>query len=378
MQVMFACDMPADERLGSSRTPLRHAAELRKLGVDVSQVFSEDLLRFGGARVDQLTSPFRVASVLAARAASADVVDIAGYDGWLYAGLAHWLRPAQAIVARSNGLWYRAVETHGPRTQASARASLSRLYQTQLISRWERASFVAADMAVFLSRADAELVVSRGWKHPDQVAAVAPCADDTFASPVPLEQRQGVAFVGSFFYRKGSDILAAAMSEVLGARPTLQLTLFGAGLSEDAARSQFAEAVRPRVLVPPMMSPPDLARALAAQAVLVLPTRYEGFGIVVPEAMRAGLAVVVTPTGAGAELVRDGENGLHIPFEDAPATARAVTRLLDDPQLRIRLGRAAAEQEQTRTWSRTAADLLVVYERARDIARRRQRPNRDA
>jgi glycosyltransferase involved in cell wall biosynthesis len=115
----------------------------------------------------------------------------------------------------------------------------------------------------------------------------------------------------------------------------------------------------------------ELARRLGRFAVLVFPTRYEGFGLVVLEAMRAGLAVVTTPTGAGADVVRDGENGLRVPVGDVDATARAVGRLIDDDALRIRIGRAAVEEARARTWARTAHDLLAAYDRASSFAARR-------
>ena len=107
-------------------------------------------------------------------------------------------------------------------------------------------------------------------------------------------------------------------------------------------------------------------------AVLVFPTRYEGFGLVVLEAMRAGLAVVTTPTGAGKDVVRDGVNGLVVPIEDVAATAAAVTRLIDDPALRIQLAQEAVAEARGRLWSRTAAELTAVYERALALAARRK------
>lgn len=378
MRVVIACNYPGDEKLGSSRTPLRQIDELRKLGVDVTPLFAEDLpelpdapgLRSG--RAGQLSAPARIAKALWARAGDADVVDIAGFDAWMYARIAHRLRPAQAIVCRSNGLWDRALATGGPATGRSALGdALSGLYQQHVLCRWERASFESADAALFLSRPDANEVVRRGWKTAGAVAAVNPGVDDYFASPVPLDQRRDVAFVGTFFFRKGSDVMAAAMPEVLRRRPDLRLALFGPGIPDDDARAAFPEDVRERVDVIRMAPPRELARALGRYAVFVLPTRYEGFGIVTLEAMRAGLAVAVTPTGAGADVVRDGENGLTIPVADADATAAAVGRLVDDPQLRMRLGHAAAEEASRHTWARAGSELLAFYERARGIAVRR-------
>jgi glycosyltransferase involved in cell wall biosynthesis len=376
MEVVLACSFPRDERLGSSRVPLRLAEELSRQGVRVAPLFAEDLPRLpaggGSPRAEQLSAPFRIAAALTSRARSADLVDIAGLDAWAYARLARRLRRRQAIVSRSNGLWEKALAVMGDIEQAPWRRAIGRLYQRQLMCRWERASIVGADLVLFGARADGDEVVRRGWKAPEEVAVVAPGVDDFFASPVALQERRDVAFVGTFFHRKGSDIAAAAMSRVLAARPALGLTLFGPGVPASEALAPFAEAVRPRVTVVEPLPSAELARRLGHHAVLLFPTRYEGFGLVVLEAMRAGLAVVVTPTGAGADVVRDGENGLVVPFEDVAATAAAVGRAVDDRDLRARLARAAVEEAAHRTWSRTATELVAAYQRA--IAHAARRP----
>jgi len=219
-------------------------------------------------------------------------------------------------------------------------------------------------MAVFLSECDAREVVQRGWRTAEGTAAVNPAVDEFFAPERPLEARRDVAFVGTFFHRKGSDIVANVMSRLLLERPGLGLTLFGIGMPPESALAQFDERVRQRVTVVPSVSAEELGRRLGEFALFLFPTRYEGFGIVVLEAMRAGLAVVTTPTGAGADLVRDGQNGLIVPVGDVGATSAAVTRLLDDAPLRERVAAAAAEDARGRTWRRAAEQLVGVYERA--------------
>ena len=371
MKVVLACNFPGDETLGSSRVPLRLARELGALGVDVDLVFASDLPQAGHGRLAQLTAPWRMARALMTRARGADVVDIAGSDGWVYERIARRVRPQQALVSRSNGLWDRALAADGHIEKGAARAWLSRLYQQHLLCRWERASIVSSDIVVFGSSDDGDEVVRRGWKTASGVAIVAPGVDDTMASVVPLDQRADVAFVGTFFRRKGHDIVGAAMSRVMQDRPLLGLTLFAPGVPDSWVHEAFAPDVRARVTIQPPLPAEALARALARFAVLVFPTRYEGFGLVVLEAMRAGLAVVTTPTGAGRDVVQDGVNGLIVPIADVPATASAVARLVDDPAFRIRLAEAAVEEARGRPWSRTAAELVTAYHHARALAARR-------
>src|SRR5579862_3998926 len=247
MRVVIAANFPRDETLGTSRVPLRLATELGKLGVDVSLVFADDLPRVPGGRADQLTAPFRMASTLATRARAADVVDVAGFDAWAYAYFARARRPGQAIVARSNGLWYRALVADGKPNRSMGRALVSRLYQEQVLCRWERASLSGADIALLPSLNDGEDVVRLGWKTAAGVAVVHHGVDDFFASAPPLEPRRDVAFVGGFIRRKGSDIVSQAMSRVLRERPGLCFTLFGTGAPASTVLGSFDPEVRSRV-----------------------------------------------------------------------------------------------------------------------------------
>jgi glycosyltransferase involved in cell wall biosynthesis len=371
MKVVLACNFPRDEKLGSSRTPLRLQPELEALGVEVRSIYAEDLPRAPRGRAAELSAPARMALAVERAARGADVVDIAGGDGWVYFGIARRLRPRQALVARSNGLWDLALAGEDPSRQHPVRHALSRVYQAQVNCRFEQQSIRSADMAVFLSQCDADEVVKRGWRPADEVRAVNPGVDPFFVSEEPLELRRNVAFVGTFFHRKGSDVVARVMSELLLERPELGLTLFGVGVPPDVARGAFDPRVRERVTVEGPFTARELATRLARHALFLFPTRYEGFGIVTTEAMACGLAVITTATGAGADVVRDGENGLIVPVGGVVETRAAVARLLDDEALRITLARAGIAEARHRTWARAAKELLSAYESA--LARRSMR-----
>jgi glycosyltransferase involved in cell wall biosynthesis len=364
VKVILACNFERDERLGSSRTPLRLEPELRALGLDVRGVYAADLPAAPGVRGAVLSAPLRVAAALRKLARDADVVDIAGGDGFAYFAYARLARPQQALVARSNGLWDLALAGEGFRDRGALRNVASKLYQKHVICRWEQQSIRAADMAVFLSNWDAQEVVRRGWRHSEGVAAVNPGVDPFFTAENAVGPRRDVVFVGTFYHRKGRDIVVAVMARLLAEQPSLGLTLCGVGMPAEQALSFFDAPLRSRVTVFKSLAPDELARKLASFAVFLFPTRYEGFGIVTLEAMRAGVAVVTTPTGAGADVVRDGENGLLVPIGDAEATYRAVRRLLDDEQLRERLAARGKTDVEQRSWQRAARELLGVYELA--------------
>ncbi len=94
-------------------------------------------------------------------------------------------------------------------------------------------------------------------------------------------------------------------------------------------------------------------------AVVVVPSRYESFGLVVIEAMRAGVPVISTAVGGLAELIDDQITGLLVPVDDSVALARAITDLLNDAARRQATG-AAGRRAWERRWTlKTMAQALA-------------------
>jgi len=112
------------------------------------------------------------------------------------------------------------------------------------------------------------------------------------------------------------------------------------------------------------ISDDELARLYCEAEVAVVPSLYEGFSLPAIEAMACGAPLVATTGGALPEVVgTDGETGLLVPPNDPGALAAAVGRLLDDPDLRARLGAAGRERVLHRfTWQVTARGTADCYE----------------
>jgi len=104
----------------------------------------------------------------------------------------------------------------------------------------------------------------------------------------------------------------------------------------------------------------DLSRAYANGDFFVFPSRTETFGNVVLEAMSSGLPVVVTDSEAPKELVENGVTGIISSSDDA--FRGAVERLAEDAPLRERMGRAAREYTETRSWEAVFGSLLESYQ----------------
>ena len=111
------------------------------------------------------------------------------------------------------------------------------------------------------------------------------------------------------------------------------------------------------------ISDDDLARNYGQAQVAVVPSLYEGFSLPAIEAMACGVALVATTGGALPEVVgTDGVTGLLVPPDDPGALALAIGRLLDDDELRGRLGAAGRERGLGRfAWQVTAAGTAAEY-----------------
>jgi glycosyltransferase involved in cell wall biosynthesis len=106
----------------------------------------------------------------------------------------------------------------------------------------------------------------------------------------------------------------------------------------------------------------ELERLYGRAAVVACPSRREGFGIVCAEAMAHGRPVVAGAVGGLLDLVVDEETGLLVPPRDVGALRSALRRLLDDPELRRRLGAAGRERiRQHFSWERFGDETLRAY-----------------
>jgi glycosyltransferase involved in cell wall biosynthesis len=112
------------------------------------------------------------------------------------------------------------------------------------------------------------------------------------------------------------------------------------------------------------ISDDELARNYARAQVAVVPSLYEGFSLPAIEAMACGVALVATTGGALPEVVgTDGVTGLLVAPDDPGALALAIGRLLDDDELRQRLGAAGRQRVLGRfTWQVTASGTAAEYQ----------------
>jgi len=219
-------------------------------------------------------------------------------------------------------------------------------------------------------------LVRRVGLRPEKVALVyngvdtelfAPAApDDAQRAAVRAELGFGpdetlIGTVGHLNRQKGHDVLIEALAHVLRREPAARIVIAGRGplrkrLEALASDHGVASKVRFAGLVS------DVPRLLRAFDLFAFPSRWEGFGIALIEAMAAGLPVVASRTGGITEIVEDGVSGLLVAPGDAGGLAATLARVLRGPDTAGELARNGLARVRERfSLARTVERMAAIY-----------------
>ena len=239
---------------------------------------------------------------------------------------AHWL--PSALPARATGMPF-VVQLWGTDVALARRVP----WLARRLLRRARLVLVASEALVddagWLGARDVRVVPS-GVRMPDTVE--------------PPAEPQHVLYVGRLSEEKG-------IRELVAATEGMPRVVVGDG----PLRDLVPDAVG---FVPPSELGPYYERA----AVVVCPSRREGYGVVAREAMAYGRPVVASAVGGLVDAIDDEVSGLLVPAADAGALRAAIERLLGDPDLRRRLGRAGrAIAEERWSWDAATRTVLEAY-----------------
>ncbi|MGH7450039.1 MAG: glycosyltransferase family 4 protein, partial [bacterium] len=152
-----------------------------------------------------------------------------------------------------------------------------------------------------------------------------------------------LGFVGQLDKRKGIDVLLAAFDRIRREVPQARLVLAGRGplqemIESEVRRQNWGDAIQ----LPGFID--DVVGVMQAIDILLLPSLWEGFGIVLIEAMAAGKPAISTDTSSMPEIIVDGQTGYLVPPGDTETLAKRTIELLQNPPLREQFGRAGRER----------------------------------
>jgi glycosyltransferase involved in cell wall biosynthesis len=229
-----------------------------------------------------------------------------------------------------------------------------------------------------LTQAAVVVTLGEGWAA--RISRIAPGArveilPNAVVMPEPAPPRAegplNVVFLGAICEAKGAFCLLEAWAKLAAERDggvPARLTLAGDRGVDEARRTIADLGIEGTAQVRNWLSAPEVAALLASADVFVLPSRSEGQPMAVLEAMAHGVCVVASGVGGIPELVEDGRSGLLLPPDDVDLLVNALRKVLDDRDLRERLGGAARQRVLSEfdvdvVWRRLDALYLEVIAR---------------
>lgn len=239
-----------------------------------------------------------------------------------------------------------------------------------------------ADRILAPTSGEAEDLVSLYGADPSRIRVVTPGVDSRIFVPRPRREARArlhlsnaplLLFVGRLQRFKGPDVAILSVAEAVRRAPELMreaaLAVVGGPAGVDTEPDEVARLMRlatsvgvgDRVMFFPPQPHERLADFYSAADLVLVPSRWESFGLVALEAQACGTPVVAAAAGGLRDVVVDGRTGMLVDGHDPARYADAVVRLLSDRRLAARLGVAATRHAARFSWDATAAGVREVY-----------------
>jgi glycosyltransferase involved in cell wall biosynthesis len=249
------------------------------------------------------------------------------------------------------------------------------------------ATFMSADRYIAISKDVARFFRRDCGIGERRIAYIPHGIDLTFFRPPDAEERQqarrtyGLAddelvcvLPGRLNLDKGHDVVVDAVRLLRERRPDLKIVCLFPGGGDQAmqimAHAHQSDADRSAFRFLGFLESPAFRDAYWASDIGLLPSRFEGFGYVIAEAMSCGCVPIRTPSGGCADQIVDGSNGFVIPFNDGTSLADRIAELSDDEQ-RIAMREQALRHARERFDQRTMiATTNALY---REVGGRQRR-----
>ncbi|HEU5302348.1 MAG TPA: glycosyltransferase family 4 protein [Acidimicrobiia bacterium] len=186
--------------------------------------------------------------------------------------------------------------------------------------------------------------------------------------PAPMRFDPPTLFAaGRMTEQKGFDVAIEALAR-LSSPP--RLVIAGAGTEQGALLEKVARlGLDDLVSFPGWMLPDEVPHAMQRATAVLMPSRWEPFGLVALQAAQAGRPVIASRVDGLVEVVVDGETGILVPPGDPDALAEAIDRLVGDHERAINIGRAAGEHARAHfPWDRHVDAYEALLQRAAHAA----------
>lgn len=371
MKILIAAGVPKRREGGVAGVVQSLGQGLEKLGHSVTLIFLEDLLPENrhATRFAQFWFSSRVARYVRERRAEFSVVNLHAPAGLHYGLRRRYLAaPGPPYVVTLHGLEERFV--HAMKREARK----GRAWHFALKNRaWHRLyhqprfdwAIRTADAAHCFSRDVWTLLQLKYDLDSDRVAFIPNGVSEHFFTERDYSRAQPIRllFVGTWLDQRGLFYLREALRGVFAQRPGVRLTLAGVGAPTEQIREFFGEPTDRHLDIVQTVPWDKMPQLYADHDIFVFPSLMEGQPVVVLEAMATGMPVITTETCGMVDVIQDGFEGLLVPPANASAIETAILRLVDSPEERARLGKAAQQRMRRHSWDVAARRLAKFFER---------------
>jgi glycosyltransferase involved in cell wall biosynthesis len=370
-RILVAQNVTSQRNGGMSRIMGLIHDEIARDGHIIDYFCSDQLPSGLTARKARLLFPWFVRRHVVNAAAAGRPFDIVNVHEPSGAGIIAFKHRAgnPAVVATSHGLEQRGwdLTLEEKRLGRGGLSIRSRLLQPLLFLPQAKWTLRNADHILCLNSQDQEYLVSVLNRPVDTVTRIYPGAGDIYdevARERDYSSRHRLLFAGTWLPRKGIQDLVPAFCLLAERYPDVELTILDAGTPENSIRSSFPDKLRSRVVRKQANSEAENAAILRESDIYILPSLFEGTPLTLIEAMRSGMPIVTTATCGMKDVIRHGETGLLAPLRSPYGIRDAASSLLDNADLRARIGRVAHEQaRQHYSWRTAAEPVRLVYDR---------------
>ena len=224
------------------------------------------------------------------------------------------------------------------------------------IYRIENLSLKYADAVIAISRSVQRRLLTESSVSADRIWLIYNAVDTGFYSPPPdadtgkeVGRKIRIGSLGRLTRLKGIDLLLEAVAILQQKYPHIHLSIAGGGEEEPALQLLSSHlGLRQISFEGPLSESRSVRSFLAGLDIFVLPSRLEGFGISLAEALSMERAVVGSDVDGITEIIQDSVHGLLFASGSAESLAAQIEILINDPDLRARLGKAGREKIRDR------------------------------
>lgn len=239
---------------------------------------------------------------------------------------------------------------------------------------------------IFLNSADGIIVSSEFTKrtveslinHPMEIVLAYPGLNvsSTRKTDVDVKDRENLhlLFVGYITPRKGVDTLIDSFRILVMEYGIHNLILDLVGdttrdpsFFREIVRNCEAAGIMDKVRIHGRVASNELEKLYAMADTFVFPSLWEGFGMVLIEAMYNRLPIVATNAGAIPFLVKDGQNGILVPVKDSEKLAKSIKRLIESPELRRSFGESNYQLALKFNWNKSFSNIEIFLDKSFDL-----------